>query len=49
MFRMILHLTIKGVRIKTMLSHIFMKNELQVFLIRKPDKASIVYVTMPLQ
>ena len=39
---------IEGVRIKTRLSHIFMKNELQVFFIRKPDYASFDYVTIPL-
>ena len=32
-------LTIEGVRIKTRLSHIFMKNELRVFFTRKPDYA----------
>ena len=47
-------LTIEGVRIKTRLSHIFMKNELRVFFIRKPDYAekpdyaSFGYVTIPL-
>ena len=41
--------TIEGVIIQTWLSHIFMKNELRVFLVRKPDKASFGYVTMPLQ
>ena len=30
-------------------SHIFVKNELRVFLIRKPEWASFSYVTMPLQ
>ena len=35
---------IEGVRIKTRLSHIFMK----ISFIRKPDYASFVYVTIPL-
>ena len=39
---------IEGVRIKTRLSHIFMKNELRVYFIGKPDYASFVYVTIPL-
>ena len=39
---------IEGVRIKTGLSHLFMKNELRVFFIRKPDYASFSYVTIPL-
>ena len=38
---------IEGVRIKTRLSHIFMKNELRVYFIKKPDYASFVYVTIP--
>ena len=41
--------SIEGVRIKTRLSHIFMKNELRVYFIRKPHYASFVYVTIPLQ
>ena len=40
--------TIERVRIKTRLSHIFMKNELRVFFIRKPDYASFGYVIIPL-
>ena len=39
---------IEGVRIKTRLSHIFMKNEFRVYFIRKPDYAPFVYVTIPL-
>ena len=37
----------EGVRIKTRLSHIFMKNELRVYFFRKPDYASFGYVTIP--
>ena len=40
---------IEIVRIKTRLSHILMKHELQVFLIRKPDYLSFGYVMIPLQ
>ena len=36
------------VRIKTRISHIFMKNELRVFFIRKADYPSFAYVTIPL-
>ena len=38
----------EGVRIKIKLCHIFIKNELRVFLIGKPDYASFGYVTIPL-
>ena len=40
---------LKGLRKKTGLSNIFMKNELRVFFIRKSDYASFGYVTIPLQ
>ena len=36
------------VRIKTRLSHIFMKNKFRVFFIRKTDYTSFGYVTIPL-
>ena len=39
---------IEGVRIKIRLSHIFLKNELRVFFIRKPDYTSFGFVTISL-
>ena len=42
------YISIEGVGIKTRLSHIFMKNELSVYFIRKPDYASFGYVTISL-